>query len=186
MQEGSENAFTTLYRHYGPQLYMGILRMVRDPLLAEEIVQDLFTRVWQKESKGMKENFAGYLYRMGQHLVHDFFRRMQRDRLLLERFRSMVEEDNAGDIEEALHLRQSTAVLEKAIQQLSPQQKKVYELVRMKGCTYKEAAAIMGISPITVKEYLVDTKKSIKTYMISHINGIFGLLLLTGLWCCTL
>jgi RNA polymerase sigma-70 factor (ECF subfamily) len=171
MQSGSEEAFTALYRHYGPQLYLNILKLVHDPELAEDMVQELFARVWQKrENKGLKENFAGYVYRVGQHLVHDFFRKLKRDRRLRERFRSLAEQ-YYEPIEEAIQYRQSSAVLKKAIEQLSPQQKKVYELVKMEGCTYKRTAEIMGISPLTVKEYLAATNKSIRSYVLSHIDN---------------
>ena len=62
MQQGSEVAFTTLYNHYGPRLYLNILRMVKDDAQAGEIVQELFTRVWQKRTnKGLGENFEGYI-----------------------------------------------------------------------------------------------------------------------------
>lgn len=171
MQTGNEEAFTTLYKYYSPQLYMNILRLVHDPLSAEEIVQELFTRIWQKrESKGIKENYTGYMYRSAQNLVHDFFRKMKHDRELLERFRLIVEEDYEY-IQEALQLKESSAILEKAIEQLSPQQKKVYKLVRIEGCTYRKAAEIMGISPLTVKEYLVTTKKAIQNYLLNNMDN---------------
>jgi RNA polymerase sigma factor (sigma-70 family) len=183
MQAGSEEAFTALYRHYSPQLYINILGMIRDPQLAEEMVQELFTRIWQKrESIGRIENFPGYIYRTGQHLVHDFFRKLQRDRRLLERFRIYAEE-KYEHIEEALNYQQSSAMLRKALDQLSPQQKRVYQLVKEEGCTYKKAAAIMGISPLTVKEYLVSANKSIRNYITGHMDGMPALLIfliLTG------
>ena len=171
MQAGNQEAFATLYRFYSPRLYMNILRMVRDPLTTEEMVQELFTRIWHKrESKGIKENFAGYLYRTGQHLVHDFFRKLQKDKQLQERFRSQLKE-TYQHVEEIVELHQSTAILQKAIKQLSPQQKKVYELVKMEGCSYKKAAEILGISPLTVKEYLVTTKKTIRNYLKSQMDN---------------
>lgn len=180
MQSGSEAAFTALYRHYSPQLYLNILRMIRDPLLAEEMVQELFTRIWQKrESPGLKENFAGYLYRTGQHLAHDFFRKLQRDRKLMERFRVLAEQ-HYKHIEETLDYRQSSKILAQAIEQLSPQQKKVYQLIKVEGCTYKKAAEIMGISPLTVKEYLVSTNKYIRNYVISHTDTAAMVLLLVA------
>jgi RNA polymerase sigma-70 factor (ECF subfamily) len=182
MQSGSEEAFTALYHYYSPQLYSNILKLVHDPLLAEEMVQELFTRVWQKRTnKGLAENFAGYIYRIGQHLVHDFFRKLKRDRRLQERWRSLVEV-RYEHIEEAVQYRQSTLVFERAIQQLSPQQKKVYELVKVEGCTYKMAAEIMGISPLTVKEYLTDTNKSIRRYVISHLDIAPAFLLCIALY----
>jgi RNA polymerase sigma-70 factor (ECF subfamily) len=95
---------------------------------------------------------------------------MQRDKKLLERFRSQVKEEYEH-VEEIVQLHQSSAILENAIKQLSPQQKKVYELVKVEGCTYKKAAEIMGISPFTVKEYLVTTKKFIRNYLRTHMDN---------------
>lgn len=171
MQQGSEVAFTTLYNHYGPRLYLNILRMVKDDGQAGEIVQELFTRVWQKRTcKGIGENFEGYIYRMAQNLVYDFFRRLKRDHELLRKFRTLVEE-NYEYIEENLHLKQHSHFLQKAIEQLPPQQKKVYELIKLNGFTYKKTAEIMGISPLTVKEYLVAVNKSIRHYILTHTDA---------------
>jgi RNA polymerase sigma-70 factor (ECF subfamily) len=171
MQQGSEQAFTSLYNHYGPRLYLNILRMVKDDLQAGELVQELFTRVWQKRTnKGIGENFEGYIYRIAQNLVYDFFRKLRRDHQLLEKFRALAEE-NYEYIEEGLQLKQHSHFLHKAIEQLPPQQKKVYELIKHNGCTYKKTAEIMGISPLTVKEYLVAVNKSIRNYILTHTDA---------------
>lgn len=178
MQNGSEEAFAMLYRHYSPQLYYNILGMIKDPLLAEEIIQELFTRIWNKKSNiGLKENFSGYIYRTGQHLVHDFFRRLQRERELLERFRVFAEA-NYVHIEEALNHRDAAAILQKALDELPPQQRKVYDLVKIHGHTYREAAGILNISPLTVKEYIVAANKSIRSYILTNTDTALGLLLM--------
>lgn len=178
MQEGNKEAFTALYLHYSPQLYMNVLGMVRDPLVAEEIIQELFIKIWQKkESKSLNENFAGYLYRASQHLVHDFFRKLQRNHVLLEQFRILAQINYVSNVD-ALDDQNSIYVVEKAICRLSPQQKRVYELVKGEGLTYKKAAEIMGISPLTVKEYLVSANKSIRNYILSHKESSLGLLAL--------
>lgn len=171
MQGGDEKAFTLLYRHYSPQIYMNLLGIVRDPLIAEEMVQELFTRIWQKrESNGIAENFCGYMYRIGQHLVHDFFRRIKHDHQLRDRFRLLASQ-YYEPIEENLDHLQLSGILNQAVEQLPKQQKRVYELVRLEGLTYKKAAEIMGISPFTVKEYLVNSNKTIRHYVLSHAGG---------------
>lgn len=171
MQRGDKEAFTALYRHYSPRLYAGVLRIVKDADIAEEIIQELFTRVWQKrEMQGLQENFTGYIYRIGQRLVFDFFRKMKSDRLLQQRFRSLAE--SAYDpVEKAVIDKESSRLLQRALEQLSPQQQRVYQLVKVEGCTYKQTAEILGISPLTVKEYLVATKKSIQHFMLSHMDN---------------
>jgi RNA polymerase sigma-70 factor (family 1) len=170
LQAGNEEAFATLYRHYSPILYINVLKIVQDPAIAEEIIQELFTRVWQKkDAKGIAENFSGYLYRIAQNLVHDFFRRLRRDQQLMKRFGSIATR-NYEDVEEQFYQKQSSEILQKAIDQLSQQQKKAYELVKTEGHTYKETAEIMGISPFTVKEYLAAAKKSIRDFLVNNIN----------------
>jgi RNA polymerase sigma factor (sigma-70 family) len=173
LQSGSQEAFTLLYRYYSPRLYVNIKRMVHDPIVAEEMVQELFTRVWKKrDCKGIKENFTGYMYRIAQHLVHDFFRKLKKDQLLLEKFRVWVEEKTeTKSAEDILQQHQSFDILNRAIEHLPVQQKKAYKLVRQEGYTYKKAAESMGISPFTVKEYLALANKSIRNYIHSRVDA---------------
>lgn len=146
--------------------------MVKDAPAAEEMVQELFTRVWQKrDAAALQEHFEGYLYRIALNLVHDFFRNIKRDRALYERFRGLAE-TGYSHVAEDLQSRQSSDTLKKAIDQLPPQQKRVYRLVREEGFTYKKAAEVMNISPFTVKEYLSCTTKAIRQYLLRHANGI--------------
>ena len=171
LQRGDKEAFTVLYRHYSPRLYAGILRVVKDPLSAEEITQELFTRVWLKrELPGLQENFAGYIYRIGQRLVIDFFRTLKTDKKRLQKFKKLAEE-HYNPVEELLLEKECSLLLNKAIDQLSPQQKRVYKLVKQEGYTYKKASEIMGISPLTVKEYLVTGKKNLQQYMLNNMDA---------------
>lgn len=186
MQAGSEEAFTALFNYYSPKLYANIIRMLRDAEMTEEIVQELFMKIWQKrKSIGLKENFAGYIYRIAQNLIHDYFRKIKKDRKLLERFRLILAEESYDHIEATLRYHESAAILSEAVERLSPQQKKVYHFVKEEGCTYKQAAELMGISPQTVKEYLTSATKSIKKYMV-HSLGNENLLILLILMSCKL
>lgn len=45
---GDRRAFERLYRRHGPRVFALCLRMTADRALAEELVQDVFVRVWQK------------------------------------------------------------------------------------------------------------------------------------------
>ena len=173
MQSGSEEAFTTLYRYYSPRLYLNVLGMIRDPALAEELVQELFTRIWQKrDCQGIAEDFTGYMYRIALNLVHDLFRRIKRDRRLRQRF-SFLAGEFYEHIEQQVNQQQLSAILQHAIEKLPKQQKRAYQLVKLEGQTYKKAAEEMGISPLTVKEYLVAANKSIRTNISGNTGSLF-------------
>jgi RNA polymerase sigma factor (sigma-70 family) len=157
-----------------------MLRMLHDPAATEELVQELFTRIWQKRTcKGIREDFSGYMYRMAQNLVFDFFRRLKKDHVLMERFKAITEEaDATASAEDRLYQQQAAGIINSAIEHLPPQQKKVYKLVKQDGYTYKMAAGEMGISPFTVKEYLSLANKSIRNYVLSHVNSRRDIILL--------
>lgn len=149
---------------------MNILRMLHDPQATEELVQELFTRIWQKRTcKGIKEDFTAYMYRIAQNLVNDFFRKLKKDHALMEKFKALTSEaDAALSAEEMLQQQQTEGIINHAIEHLPPQQKKVYKLVKQNGYTYKKVAEDLGISPFTVKEYLVLANKSIRNYVDQH------------------
>lgn len=175
---GDPTAFTVLYRRYSGVLYVNILRMVKEGELAEELVQEIFTHIWQKrETLQIEQGFREYLFRTGQNKVCDFYRKLQRDRLLYERFKNIATQ-NYTHIEEALHLKQSELMLQKALDILPAQQRKVYQLCKLEGHSYKEAGLQLGISPHTVKEYLVKANLSIRTYVSGNMDTVLRLMLI--------
>lgn len=168
LKEGNELAFTSLYNKYSVQLYVNILKMVKNEKQAEEMIQILFFRVWQKRlTINYEKDFAGYLYRCAQNLVFDYYRKLERDRKLSEQFKSTISEQYSH-IEEGLHYRESEKALNAALAILSPQQRNVYKLCKLDGCSYKETAHELGISIHTVKEYLSKAKETVKSYMLNE------------------
>jgi RNA polymerase sigma-70 factor (ECF subfamily) len=47
MMAGDENALSTLYDRYSGMLFGMLVRILRDPQAAEEILQDLFLQLWR-------------------------------------------------------------------------------------------------------------------------------------------
>jgi RNA polymerase sigma factor (sigma-70 family) len=136
----------------------------------------LFTKIWQKRAElNIESSLLAYLYRVAQNLVHDFFRKLQRDKKMHDHF-TAIATTYYEHIEEALQYRESEAILLKAMDQLSPQQRNVYQLCKIDGDTYKEAALKLGISPHTVKEYLSKANQQVKDFLLSNLDASFGLL----------
>jgi RNA polymerase sigma factor (sigma-70 family) len=70
--------------------------------------------------------------------------------------------DTVDDYEQQLSL------LDKAIQQLSPQKRRVFTLCKLHGKTYRQAAKELNISNHSVKEYLSGAMKAVREYATSH------------------
>lgn len=183
MSRGSEHAFTILYKHYSVPLYYNILSLVKDEYTAEELVQDVFSKIWrQKASIGIQKSFSGYLFVTARNRVYDFFQQVSRDQALQARITTIVSE-GYDHIEQAIFAKENADLLRKAIDALPPQRRRAFELCKLEGLTYRQASEAMGVSLSTVKDHMVNALDAIRLY-ISRDVGVAGML---ALYCfCTL
>jgi RNA polymerase sigma factor (sigma-70 family) len=74
---GDERAFLELYDRYSRPVYAMGVRLLRDAFLAEELVQDVFTRVWRRANSFESEraSFSTWLYRVARNRAVDLDRR---------------------------------------------------------------------------------------------------------------
>jgi len=170
LRAGHVGAFTQLYWTYSEKLYANIFKMVKDKQTTEEILQDIFTNIWQKrETLEFNQGLGPYLYRMSQNKVIDFYRKIKRDKELLRKFKSRATEYYEQQLE-TIEYRESTRLLQRALELLSPQQRNVYQLCKIDGLSYKEAARQLGISTYTVKEYLSTASKAVRNYLADYFD----------------
>ncbi|MBL7735561.1 MAG: RNA polymerase sigma-70 factor [Chitinophagaceae bacterium] len=176
LRAGDESAFTQLYRQYSPRIYYNILSLVKDELTAEELVQDIFTKVWRKrESIHIEKTIAAYLFTVSRNRVYDFFQEVKRDRELYARIRAAAAE-HYSYIEEILFARENEALLQKAIASLPPQRRRAFELCKMEGMTYREASEEMGVSLSTLKDHMSNALIAIKQYVSKNREVALSLL----------
>ncbi|WP_316751497.1 RNA polymerase sigma factor [Pedobacter gandavensis] len=165
LKSGEESAFGKLYAHYSEMIYGRLLRLLKDPDMADEIIQELFLKVWEKRTQvNPLQSFKSYLYTIAENLVYDHFRKVARDRKLQEKFRQITTELYTHT-EEDLLIKESMESINKAISTLPPQRQTAFVLCKMEGKSYEEAAEIMGISISTVSNHLVKANITIRAYL---------------------
>lgn len=161
------NAFNTLYWEYHAAVYANALRLIKDPAIAEDIVQEVFVTLWGKRHAiDPEQDIAGWLFVISHHKTVDQLKRKLRQ-ALVQKDLSIFGEDHSTILNPDLKEEQLSAI-EKAMDQLSPQKRKVFELCKVQGRTYKNAAEELHISKYTVKEYLSEALVSIKKYIGEH------------------
>ena len=115
LQLGSELAFTCLYDLYSKQLYRNIFRLVKDEDVAQELLQDLFLKIWEKRADiDPDKSFKSFLYKVAENLVYMHFRRLSKDKRLAENLLNSYFEFDMN-AEEALILQEKMRFLENAI-----------------------------------------------------------------------
>ncbi|HWN89504.1 MAG TPA: sigma-70 family RNA polymerase sigma factor [Chitinophagaceae bacterium] len=161
------SAFNTLYWEYHAAVYANTLKLIKDPAIAEDIVQDVFVTLWGKRhSIDPEQDIAGWLFVVSHHKTVDQLKRKLKQ-ALAQKDLSIVTEDHSVVVNAALKEEQLNAI-EEAMDHLSPQKRKVFELCKVQGRTYKKAAEELHISKYTVKEYLSEALVSIKKYIGEH------------------
>ncbi|MBO9574037.1 MAG: sigma-70 family RNA polymerase sigma factor, partial [Chitinophagaceae bacterium] len=76
--------------------------------------------------------------------------------------------------------REANALLQKALDTLPPQRRKVFELSRLEGLKYEEIASQLNVSRETVKRHLSEATKNLRTILGSHHEAL-ALLIVIGL-----
>ena len=165
LKDGDLNSFNEIYFQYSPKIYVRLIRLVKDQTIAEEILQDVFTRIWlHREKIDPTKGFVSLLNHISDNLAMDFFRKVQRDKALqLEIWASAIE--LYYHTEEKLFLKDKQQILSKAIDSLSPKRKEILMLNKFEDKSYKEIADLLGISVSTVSNQLVSALKDIKEYI---------------------
>jgi RNA polymerase sigma-70 factor (ECF subfamily) len=126
-----------IYDLYSPELYRYAARFLGDPSMAEDCVADTFSRLLKALStgRGPKEHLRAYLYRIAHNLIVDYYRRTPD---IVELKETHPGTDNTPEQEADLRMRQ--AQMQKAIQQLTPDQQQVIAFKYLQGWKNEEIA----------------------------------------------
>lgn len=166
LHKDDKEAFDILYRKYYSAIYYNVLKLTRDTAIAEDIVQEVFITLWEKRHKlDPKQEISGWLFVVSYNKSVSHLKRKLKESLAQTGL-SQPGEDTIDAGEELVNAQLS--ILEKAIEQLSPQKRRVFELCKLQRRTYEETAEEMKLSKHTVKEYLCGAVISIKEYIKQH------------------
>ena len=167
LSEDSEIAFEKIYNFYSPRLYCRILRMLKSEAIAEEILQDVFLIIWDTRNKlDPEKSFCSYLFCIATNKCYDYYRRMVRDKKLLQKLNGLS--GYFDSIDEDVINKESSAILYHAIEQLPPKRKLIFRLCKVEGKSYEEVGLQLGISPSTISDHIVKANLFIKDQIIKQ------------------
>lgn len=168
LRDGDQLAFTKLYDSYSKPLYCNILRMVKDEAIAEELLQDLFLKIWtSRENIDPEKSFKSFLYKVAENLVYTHFRKITMNNRMIDQLTSAPAEYGQSP-EEMLIRKEGHKLLRMAIESLSPQRRRIYTLCKLENKSYEEVSHELGVSPATIQDHIVKGNKAVKKYLDLH------------------
>jgi RNA polymerase sigma-70 factor (ECF subfamily) len=149
---GDRRAFDEIVARHGAFALRVAARIVADPLLAEDVVQEAMLRAWSQAHlfDPGRARFTTWLYRIVVNLCIDQRRRRSPERLPDD----LDPIDPAASADEALAANERHAALARALKQLPVRQRAAMTLVYDEGLSGAEAGRILGLSAKAVERLL--------------------------------
>ena len=171
LRAGDEEAFAEVFRRHYPTVYTVLLRLTGSPEEAEDLVQEVFMRLYERPLDGGAEvNLGGWLYRVASNTGFNALRSRRRrwNHLLrwarLERPLSAESPNPAAEAE-----RKATAdAIRETLADL-PERDRTALILRHSGVSYAEIAAALDVKPGSVGTILARAERALrKRYLAMH------------------
>jgi RNA polymerase sigma-70 factor, ECF subfamily len=153
LAKGDAGALTIITDWLWQPLAAYAFRIVDDQDVAMDIAQEACVRLWQGRDRTPPNSLRPYLYRIARNLALDHLKtRRSRFRLLNRQRHRPVRRTVAPD--EVLERERVSAIVQRAIQEMPDRRREVFTLTYLRGLSYAEVGAVMGISPKTVQNQM--------------------------------
>lgn len=182
--EGDEDAFCELYAAYKNRLIYFAMRFLKSREYAEDIFQDAFTVVWQgRRFINPDASFSAYLYTIVRNRILNQLRDLANQDKLREQILSQAV-DYTNNTKETVFANDLRQFIVRALQQLTPRQREIFEMSREQQMSHREIGEALGISVNTVQESISISLRILRTYL--EKNSVAGADLVLLLICLNL
>jgi len=166
--EGSRQAYAALYHFFLPKLYQYIYNIIRSKEDTEEILQDIFLKLWEKkeELKNVR-SLNSYLFRIAHNKLMNLYDHQKVEQKAMNYVYLHAEESGATTEDNYIY-KQYNEAAQLALSSLPPKRRQVFEMSTQQDLSLDEIAAELQISKSMVKKQLYSANRHIKEYLQLH------------------
>ena len=176
LRQGNERAFTSIYRRHWNEVYLSAYNRLRDRTQCQDLVQNVFTTLWDRRDDADIHNLAAYLHTAARFQAIKFAGRQRGSSILLDTFEElMASPEQTDDLlieKELLHL------LHLFVDALPAKRRAIFIMRYTDNRTTAEIAEEMGIAQKTVQNQLNNAEIALRT----RLAHILSLSVLISFW----
>ena len=156
LKKGDMMAFDAIYNQYCKRLYGFVLRYIKQEADVDEIVQDVFFKIWKARSAiDIYSSFESFLFTVAYNSTISLLRKRTNEKKYLDHLRERQQIEQSVDLIEEIQYNELNEKVKSLLNELTPRQKEIFQLSRYEGLSHDEIATKLNISANTVKHHLV-------------------------------
>lgn len=154
IRNSEKAAFQELFERYAPRIYQFSISYLKSSPDAEELVQDVFLKIWEKrEILDQSKNVKAYIFKIAVNSVYDFIRRKNIEAVFADFARANFDRTTDHTWHSVI-FEEMTTKLTRLKARLPEQQRNIFHLSKEEGLTNDEIAEKLNLSKRTVENHL--------------------------------
>lgn len=181
LKEGNMLAFDAIYEKYCKRIFAFVVRYVKSETDAEEIVQEVFLKIWENKNKiDVYSSFESYIFTISYNSTISLLRKRVTEKKYIDYLKNLQVAEDVFELTDEVYYTELNGQIQSLLSELTPRQKEIFLLSREEGLTHDEIAKKLGISSNTVKNHIVTTLNFLRSKIDNGfvINAFFAYLFL--------
>lgn len=175
IRKEDHQAFDELFQKYGSTLFSFVMSILKEKYLAEEAVQDIFLKIWEKRKDlDPTLSFKSYLFTIALNATKKIYRKKLQEVKYKQNIALGLYVDQVSDVD-FFEYKNLIEFIDRIIDRLPPSRREIFILSKKDGLKNTEIATRLNISEQTVKNQLVTAMKFLRSESAKNNNEI-GLL----------
>jgi len=179
LQRGDLQSFDLIYKHYSQRLYGFAYSILKNHEDSKEIVQETFLKLWNtREQLKTDQSLKSYLFKISYNTSIDLIRLRLKSEKYTEYLKFHFSED-AGGVENLADYHELSDTIQKIVDELPDQRKRIFRMSREEGLSHAEIADKLGVTTKTVENHI---NLALKTVRKKLSAGSFATVLFSALF----
>jgi RNA polymerase sigma-70 factor (ECF subfamily) len=171
-----ETAFEEMFKSHFRRLYAYAITIVKEEMTAEEIVHNVFFKIWEKKGDvDIQTSVTAYLYRAVYNDSLNYLKH-KKVKLAYAAHAGTQSKEESHSATSKIHLSELQQKLDVALGELPEQCRTIFQMSRFEELKYAEIAGRLGISVKTVENQMGKALKILRTKLADYLPLLIVLL----------